>query len=143
MVESSLMVGFGITRQLEFKKDWKNVSSVSPPEIAHFKTRPEITQFILCYSCKYTHLFASWKWMQYIWCANQHVGKSANINIIIIIVLMMEAVNTSETSVYFNRATQYFISEGCHLHIHHKPKIPLILYCSCPNILIQNMTKLQ
>jgi hypothetical protein len=32
--------------------------------------------------------------------------------------LMMEAVCTSETSVYFYKTTQHCIPEGCHLHIH-------------------------
>jgi hypothetical protein len=30
--------------------------------------------------------------------------------------LIMEAVRTSETSVYFNETTRLFIPEGCHLH---------------------------
>jgi hypothetical protein len=33
-----------------------------------------------------------------------------------LIALMMEAVRTSETSVYFNETTQHCIPEGCHLH---------------------------
>jgi hypothetical protein len=32
-----------------------------------------------------------------------------------IIALMMEAVHTSETSVYFNETTRRYIPEGCHL----------------------------
>jgi hypothetical protein len=32
-----------------------------------------------------------------------------------IIALVMEAVGTSETSVYFNETTQCYIPEGCHL----------------------------
>jgi hypothetical protein len=31
--------------------------------------------------------------------------------------LIMEAVNTSETSVYFNETTRCYILESCHLHI--------------------------
>jgi hypothetical protein len=30
--------------------------------------------------------------------------------------LMMEAVRTSETSIYFNETTRRYIPEGCHLH---------------------------
>jgi hypothetical protein len=29
---------------------------------------------------------------------------------------MLEAVYTSETSVYFNKTTWHYIPEGCHLH---------------------------
>jgi hypothetical protein len=29
---------------------------------------------------------------------------------------MMEAVRTSETSVYFNETTERYIPDGCHLH---------------------------
>jgi hypothetical protein len=32
------------------------------------------------------------------------------------IALMMEAVYTSETSVYFKKTTQHYIPEGCGLH---------------------------
>jgi hypothetical protein len=38
-------------------------------------------------------------------------------------VLMMEAVRTSETSVYFNETTRRFISEGCHLHIRRRENL--------------------
>jgi hypothetical protein len=38
-------------------------------------------------------------------------------SITIIITLMMEAVHTSETLVYFNETTQRYIPAGCHIHI--------------------------
>jgi hypothetical protein len=34
-----------------------------------------------------------------------------------LIALMMEAMGTSETSVYFNEATQHYTPEGCHIHV--------------------------
>jgi hypothetical protein len=33
-----------------------------------------------------------------------------------IIRAMMEAVRTSETSVYFNETTRHYMAEGCHIH---------------------------
>jgi hypothetical protein len=36
----------------------------------------------------------------------------------IIIALMMEAVRTYETSVYFNETTRRYTPEGCHLRLH-------------------------
>jgi hypothetical protein len=36
-----------------------------------------------------------------------------------VIALMMEAVSTSELSVYFHETTRHYITEGCHLHIRH------------------------
>jgi hypothetical protein len=37
----------------------------------------------------------------------------------VIIALMMEAVCSSETWVYFNETTQHYIPESYHLHSHH------------------------
>jgi hypothetical protein len=31
--------------------------------------------------------------------------------------LMMEAVRTSETSIYFNLNTRWYIQEDCHIHV--------------------------
>jgi hypothetical protein len=36
-----------------------------------------------------------------------------------IIALMMGAIHTSETSVYFNETTRRYILESCHLHTSH------------------------
>jgi hypothetical protein len=34
---------------------------------------------------------------------------------------MMEAICTSQMSVYFNKTTRRYVSEGCHLHtLHHE-----------------------
>jgi hypothetical protein len=32
--------------------------------------------------------------------------------------LMMQAVRTSETAVYFNKTTRRYIAEGCYIHEH-------------------------
>jgi hypothetical protein len=40
--------------------------------------------------------------------------------IFMMITLMMEAVHTSETSVYFNETIWRYIPEGCHLHTRHR-----------------------
>jgi cell division protein FtsL len=40
-----------------------------------------------------------------------------------LIALMMEAVRTSETSVYFKHTTRRYISEGYHLHTSHRDNL--------------------
>jgi gamma-glutamylcysteine synthetase len=40
--------------------------------------------------------------------------------IFMMITLMMDAVHTSETSVYFNETIRRYISQGCHLHTRHR-----------------------
>jgi hypothetical protein len=39
------------------------------------------------------------------------------------IALMMEAVQTSETSVYFNETTRHYIPAHCHLHTHRRENL--------------------
>jgi hypothetical protein len=40
-----------------------------------------------------------------------------------IITLMMDAVHTSETSVYFNETTRRYIAESYHLHIRRRENL--------------------
>jgi hypothetical protein len=39
--------------------------------------------------------------------------------------MMMEAVCTSETSVYFNETTRCYVPEGCHFHTRHRENVKL------------------
>jgi hypothetical protein len=47
--------------------------------------------------------------------SGSHGGKYEEDNLLGYCTLMMEAVNTSETSIYFYKITQCNIAEGCHL----------------------------
>jgi hypothetical protein len=49
--------------------------------------------------------------------------------------LTMEAVCTSEMSVYFNKIIYYYIPEGCHLHIRWVRNWNLISKCPPPNLI--------
>jgi hypothetical protein len=55
----------------------------------------------------WTALF--WKWQTFAGC--------------LFIVLLMEAVQTSETSIYFNKTTRRYIPEGFHHHIHRRENL--------------------
>jgi hypothetical protein len=54
--------------------------------------------------------------------SGSHDGKSedgsSEVHTASIIILMREAVCTSELSVYFNKTTQCYIPEGCHFHMY-------------------------
>jgi hypothetical protein len=49
---------------------------------------------------------------------------------LIIRALMIEAVRTSETSVYFHDTTRRSIQEGCHLHNRRREKLKNLKYFS-------------
>jgi hypothetical protein len=52
----------------------------------------------------------------------------------IFIALMMEAVHTSETSVFFNETKWCYIQESCHLHTHRCENLKSHEEMKCPAV---------